>query len=208
MRAFAASLAEMWSSSRMRARPSPEEAAVERLLARQRLERGAPASQRTLELVLTAAAGPATERELAGEAAAVTAFLTVRARQGRARWHAPRRIPVLTAAVLLVAILALAGTAEAGALPAPLQRLAHRTIDAPAPTQLPAPAPTAHVTPGPGATGTTSAPASSQTGQPSTTPTPTTSSSTKSHGNGQGNGNGHGKAKGKDKNKDNGQGNS
>lgn len=206
MRAFAASLAEMWSSSRMRTRPSPEEAAVERLLARERLDPEAPASQRTLELVLTAAAGPATGRELAGEAAAVTAFLAVRPRPERARWHTPRRIPVLTAAVMLVTILALAGTAEAGALPAPLQRLAHRTIDAPAPTQPPALVPTAYVTPGPGVTGSTTAPASSHTGEPSATPTPTTSGN--GNGQGNGNGNGHGKAEGKDKGKDQGQGNS
>jgi hypothetical protein len=75
MRVFAASLAEMWSSARRRTRLSPDEATAELMLARRHLGQHAPASQRTLELVLAAAAGPATERELAGEAAAVTAFL-------------------------------------------------------------------------------------------------------------------------------------
>ena len=193
MRTFAASLAEMWSSARRRARLSPWEAADEQLLAGRILDRQAPVSDRTLELVLAAAAGPATERELAGEAAAVTAFLAASPDPEWARRRGQRRVPVLAAAFALVALVALCGTAEAGALPAPLQRLAHQAINAPAPSPvMRVPQPTADVRPGPGATGSQPATAGSgsspesRTGQPSASPKPAHTS------NGQGNGNGSG----------------
>jgi len=199
MRVFAASLAEMWSSARRRARLSPAEAADERLLARQGLNRQAPASERTLELVLTAAAGPATHRELAGESAAVTAFLAALAEPEQARRRGPRRVPVLAAAAGLMALVALCGTAEAGALPAPLQLLAHRTIGAPAPAPSPAmrdQPPSGQVTPGPGGTGSQPAPAthslSQQSPTPSASPNPTHTDNGKGNGNGNGQGNGNG----------------
>jgi hypothetical protein len=191
MRLLAASLAEMWSSVRRRTRLSPDEATAELLLAGRRLGHHAPASQRTLELVLAAAAGPATERELAGEAAAVTAFLAALPEPERARRHGPRRVPVLAVAFVLVAIVALCGTAEAGALPAPLQQLAHQAINAPAPSPaMRVPRPSADVTPGPGATGSHTAPGSSgpsqgsRTGKPSASPKPTHTSDSQSNGNG------------------------
>jgi hypothetical protein len=184
MRVFTASLAEMWSSARRRARLSPDEAADERLLAGQGLDRQAPASQRTLELVLTAAAGPATHRELAGESAAVTAFLAALPERERP----PRRVPVLAVAFTLAALLALCGTAEAGALPAPLQQLAHQAINAPAPSPaMRVPQPSADVTPGSGDTGSQSTPIGSgasqdsSSGKPSVGPKPTHTS----NGNGQ-----------------------
>lgn len=190
MRVFSASLAEMWFSARRRSRLSPEEATAELMLAGRRLGQHAPASQRTLELVLAAAAGPATERELAGEAAAVTAFLAALPEPEPARRRGPRRIPALAVAFMFVALVALCGTAEAGALPAPLQRLAHQAINAPAPPPaMLVPRPSADVTPGPGATGThpaSAGPGSSQesrSGKPSTTPKPTHTSA--SQGNGQ-----------------------
>jgi len=192
MRVFTASLAEMWFSARRRTRLSPDEATAELMLAGRRLGQQAPASQRTLELVLAAAAGPATERELAGETAAVTAFLAALPEPERARRRGPRRVPALAVAFVLVALVALCGTAEAGALPAPLQQLAHQAINAPAP--LPAmrvPRPSADVTPGPGATGSRSAPGSSgpsqesRTGKPSASPKPTHTSDSQSNGNGQ-----------------------
>ena len=190
MRVFAASLAEMWSPARKRNRLSPDEATAELLLARRHLGRHEPASERTLELVLAAAAGPATERELAGETAAVTAFLAALPEPEPARWPGPRRLPVLAVALVLVALVAVCGTAEAGALPAPLQRLAHQAINAPAPSPaMRVPRPSADVTPGPGATGSQSAPGSSgpsqesRTGEPSANPKPTHTSD--SHGNGQ-----------------------
>jgi hypothetical protein len=192
MRVFAASLAEMWSSARRRNRLSPYEATAELLLAGRRLGHHAPASQRTLELVLAAAAGPATERELAGEAAAVTAFLAALPEPERARRRGPRRVPVLAVGFVLVALVALCGTAEAGALPAPLQRLAHQAINAPAPSPaMRVPRPSADVIPGPGATGSQPAPASSgpsqesRTGKPGASPKPTHTSDSQSNGNGQ-----------------------
>jgi len=192
MRLFAASLAEMWSFARRRTRLSPDEATAELLLASRRVGRHAPASDRTLELVLAAAAGPARERELAGEAAAVTAFLAALPEPELAR-RRPRRVPALAVAFALVAVVALCGTAEAGALPAPLQRLAHQAINAPAPSPaMRVPQPTADVRPGPGATGSQPATAGSgsspesRTGQPSASPKPAHTS------NGQGNGNGNG----------------
>jgi hypothetical protein len=195
MRVFTASLAEMWFSARRRSRLSPDEATAELMLARRRLGQHAPASQRTLELVLAAAAGPATGRELAGEAAAVTAFLAALPEPEPARRRGPRRIPVLAVAFMFVALVALCGTAEAGALPAPLQRLAHQAINAPAPPPtMRVPRPGADVTPGPGASGTHPAPAGSgpsqesRTGKPSTTPKPTHTSASQGDGNGNGQG--------------------
>jgi hypothetical protein len=191
MRVFAASLIEMWSSARRQTRLSPDEETAERLLAGQGLHLDAPASERILELVLTAAAGPATERELARE-------------PERARRRSPRRVPVLAAAIALVAVVALCGTAEAGALPAPLQQLAHRAINAPAPAPPPAVRnllPSGHVTPGPGGTG--SHPASNglnqQSRTPSASPNPTHTDNGQGSDNGQGQAsdNGNGKAKGK-----------
>jgi len=190
MRVLTASLAEMWFSARRRSSLSPDEATAELMLARRRLGQHAPASQRTLELVLAAAAGPATDRELAGEATAVTAFLAALPEPEPARRRGPRRIPALAAAFMLVALVALCGTAEAGALPAPLQRLAHQAINAPAPPPaVQVPRPSADVTPGPGATGSHSASAGSgssqesRTGKPSASPKPTHTGA--SQGNGQ-----------------------
>jgi hypothetical protein len=169
------------------------------MLARRRLGQQAPASQRTLELVLAAAAGPATERELAGETAAVAAFLAALPEPEPARRRGPRRISVLAVALMFVALVALCGTAEAGALPAPLQRLAHQAINAPAPPPaMRAPRPSADVTPGRGASGTDPASAGSgpsqesRTGKPGTTPKPAHTSASQGDGNGNGNGNGNG----------------
>jgi hypothetical protein len=201
MRVFTASLAEMWFSARRRTRLSPDEATAELMLAGRRLGQHAPASQRTLELVLAAAAAPATDRELAGETAAVTAFLAALPEPEPARRRGPRRIPVLAVAFMFVALVALCGTAEAGALPAPLQRLAHQAIHAPAPpAAIRVPRPGTDVTPGPGASGSHLASAGSgpsqesRTGEPSASPKPThtsdgTDSAQPSHtDNGKGNG--------------------
>lgn len=189
MRVFADSLAEMWSFARRRSRLSPDEATAELLLAKWRVGQHAAASERTLELVLAAAAGPATERELAGEAAAVTAFLAALPEPEQPR-RGPRRVPVLAVAFTLVALLALCGTAEAGALPAPLQQLAHQAINAPAPSPaIRVPQPSADVTPGPGATGSQSAPAGSGASQDSSTGNLSVSPKPTQTNNGQGNGN-------------------
>lgn len=192
MRLFADSLAEMWSFARRRTQLSPDEATAELLLAKRHVGRHAPAGDRTLELVLAAAGGPATERELAGEAAAVTAFLAALPEPALARRRGPRRAPALAVAFALVALIALCGTAEAGALPAPLQRLAHQAINAPAPSPaMRVPQPSADVRPGSGGPGSQSAPAGSgpsqesRTGKPSASPKPTHTSNSQSNGNGQ-----------------------
>jgi hypothetical protein len=183
MKVFTASLAEMWFSARRRTRLSPDEATAELMLAGRSLGQHAPASQRTLELVLAAAAGPATERELAGETAAVTAFLAALPEPEPARRRGPRRIPVLAVAFMFVALLALCGTAEAGALPAPLQRLAHQAINAPAPPPgMRVPRPGADVTPGPAATGSHPGSAGSGPSQESRTGKPTHTSTSQGNG--------------------------
>jgi len=144
MRAFSGSLAEMFFRRHPAGRSSPEEAMAERLLAGRGAGPGAPSGHQAVERVLAAAARPATRRELSGEAAAVTAFLRAaraneaRARHGRhGRRPAARRpaykLPAVTAALMMVMFLAIGGTAAAGALPGPLQRLAHTTFGAPAP---------------------------------------------------------------------------
>ena len=191
MRVFAASLAEMWSSVRRRSRLSPEEATAELMLARRRLGPEAPADQRALELVLAAAAGPATERELAGQGAAINAFLAALPEPERARpRRSPRRVPVLAVGVMLVALVAICGTAEAGALPAPLQQLAHQAINAPAPSPAThVPQPGTDVTPGPGGTGNNPGPGNSDHSQPSSTGKPSDSSKP-TNSNSQGDGNG------------------
>ena len=210
MRAFVGSMAEMlfFSRSRQAARLSPDEATAERLLAGRGAGPGATAGQQTLELVLRAAAGPATERELAEEAAAVAAFIAVRASGTRTRTRKKagrpftRRVPALAAGFTMAVVIALCGTAEAGALPAPLQRLAH-TFGAPAPVLPPAVRPLpGHATPGLTATAShpTPTPGKSATGSASSqspgTASPSATSSTGNAGNGQGNGNGQGAGNG------------
>src|SRR5215472_14658745 len=144
MRAFSGSLAEMFFHRRPASRPSPEEATAERLLAGRGAGPGAPPGQQALERVLAAAAGPATQRELSGEVAAVAAFLLAARPNGsraRHRRHTSRpmarrpayKLPAVTAALVMMMVLAIGGTAAAGALPGPLQRLAHTTFGAPAP---------------------------------------------------------------------------
>ncbi len=226
MRAFVGSMAEMLCfprQSRHGARLSPDEATAERLLAGRSAGPGATAGQQNLELVLRAAAGPATDRELAEEAAAVAAFIAVRASSTRTRTRKKagrpfaRRVPALAAGFTMAVVIALCGTAEAGALPAPLQRLAH-TFGAPAPVRPPAGHPLpGHATPDLTATASHPAPApgksaagSASTQSPGTatpsTATPGTASPsvTSTAGNGQGNGNGQGQGKGQGNGKGNG----
>ena len=144
MRAFSGSLAEMFFHRHPASRPSPEDAMAERLLAGRGAGPGAPPGQQALERVLAAAAGPATQRELSGEVAAVAAFLLAARPDGsraRHRRHTSRpmarrpgyKLPAVTAALVMMMVLAIGGTAAAGALPGPLQRLAHTTFGAPAP---------------------------------------------------------------------------
>ena len=105
----------------------------------------ARAASPALAALLASAASPASPQELAGEAAAVAAFVKVRAGVSSARTRTrARRIPMLTtllASKLAVAAaaggIAVAGTAAAaytGSLPDGLQDLAHHSIAAPGPS--------------------------------------------------------------------------
>jgi len=234
MRAFSGSLAEMFFRRHPAGRSSPEEAMAERLLAGRGAGPGAPSGHQAVERVLAAAARPATQRELSGEAAAVTAFLQAaranasQARHGRhGRRPAARRpaykLPALTAALMMMMFLAIGGTAAAGALPGPLQRLAHSTFGAPAPadsgrppavgnpqdgqgTVRPATMASRPATPGAESTAPTAGDGNAQ-GQQERTSAQTATASTKTsggqgdgnsqgNGNSQGGGTGHGKKPG------------
>lgn len=143
MSTFSGSPAEMPIVPRRAERPFPDEATAERLLSGHGVDPDAPPDQRALALVLEAAARPATDWELAGECAAVAAFLATagkprllsRPRIGTRPLY--RRIPVLAAGGVVALVVAFGGTAAAGALPAPLQNVAHQVFGAPAPTPGP-----------------------------------------------------------------------
>ena len=88
----------------------------------------APAGHQALDRLLQTAASPPSQRELADQAAAVAAFVLTTTTRGSAR-----RRRSLAAGIAVAAVLAVGGTAAAGVLPAPVQELAHRAFDAPAP---------------------------------------------------------------------------
>jgi hypothetical protein len=220
MRAFSGSLAEMFFHRHPAGRLSPEEAMAERMLAGQSAGPGAPPGHQALEQVLAAAAGPATQRELSGEVAAVAAFLlATRPNGSRARHGRPTRrpmarrpaykLPAVTAALVMIMVLAIGGTAAAGALPGPLQRLAHTTFGAPAPVEpgqppvgnpqdgqgTSSPATTASrpaATPGGTESNSPASGAGNAQGQQEPKPASTATSSTTQTGDGQGDGNNQG----------------
>jgi hypothetical protein len=155
--------------------------------------------------LLDSAAGPGSDQELAGEVAAVAAFVLVSGGRaprsarfrgagatgsaggagstGSAGWSgwagsagsAGRRGPVIAAGIAAAVVVGLSGAAAADALPAPIQELAHVTFGAPAPLYS-VPLPRATV--------------------PSGSPVPVTSPGAKSQ---PAKGNAKGKAKGKAK---------
>jgi hypothetical protein len=98
--------------------------------------REAPAVQHAIAGLLGSAAGPASDRELADEAAAVAAFAQAvgerAARPARSRARAGRGSAIAVGIAAAVAV-AFSGAAAADALPGPVQRLAHTTFGAPAP---------------------------------------------------------------------------
>jgi hypothetical protein len=221
MRAFSGSLAEMFFRRRSAGRSSPEEAMAERLLAGRGAGPGAPPGHQALERVLAAAAGSATKRELSGEAAAVATFLLAARPIGSGARHRRRtrrpivrrpayKLPALTAALVMMMVLAIGGTAAAGALPGPLQRLAHATFGAPAPVGTGQPPAVGNPRDGHGTSSpaaTAARPAATAGGTGSTAPAsgagnaqgqqePTASSSTKTGGQGDGNGQGNGNGQG------------
>jgi hypothetical protein len=113
-------------------------AGIEWLLAGRGVHPEAPAVQHALARLLDNAAGPPTDQELAGEMAAVAAFMLVTghcgARHARSLTRVlPRRIRAMAAAAGAGIVVAFSGAAAANALPAPIQELAHRTFGAPAP---------------------------------------------------------------------------
>jgi hypothetical protein len=145
MSASGGSPREMPDLPRFGTRQLPDATSAEGLLAGRGAAPGAPAGQQDLARLLEIAAGPATSQELAGEAAAVTAFARVTSLAGSRRVGArPRTVPASRtparcalarrALALVACISALGGTAAAArALPAPVQELAHVMFGAPAP---------------------------------------------------------------------------
>jgi hypothetical protein len=115
---------------------------TERLLDGHGPHRAAPAVQHATAGLLGSAAGPASDRELANEAAAVAAFAQAvgerAARPTRSRARARRGSAIAVGIAAAIAVAFSGAAAAADALPGPVQRLAHTTFGAPAP-RLPAP---------------------------------------------------------------------
>jgi hypothetical protein len=119
--------------------------ALDRLLAGDfATERAIPEVQALADLLSTAA-GPASDRELAGQAAAVAAFARERDLSGHRHPAAAARRRSMLATFLGTKLAAaaaagaigfggLAAAAYAGALPEPIQDFAHQTVGAPAAT--------------------------------------------------------------------------
>ena len=128
------------SAARSAGRRPLTAADTERLLAGHEARPEAAAAHHLLAGLLDSAAGPASDQELAGEVAAVAAFVLVSdGRAPRSAWFrgagaAGRRGPVIAAGIAAAFVVGLSGAAAAAdALPAPIQELAHKTFGAPAP---------------------------------------------------------------------------
>jgi hypothetical protein len=113
---------------------------LDALLDGQPLPPDAPEQAHVVAEMFASLVGSAGPRELTGEAAARTAYALAAAARPAAHWPARRRpswLPVRVrarlAAVLAAAVLGLGGAAAAyaGALPGPIQDLAHHVIGAP-----------------------------------------------------------------------------
>ena len=182
---------------------------------------GAASGLRPVADVLAALTAEATATELAGEGRALAEFRrraggpvpSRRARRGTAGLTS--RLGVKVAASVAAVAVGLGGGAAAafaGVLPAPIQRLAHDTIGAPAPTpRVPAPAPrhdgkpAAQGRPAHGKSAARGGPGAQQQGRPHATPAPTAPGNPhargkhgKPQGKGQGGqGNGRGQENGK-----------
>jgi hypothetical protein len=122
-----------------------DEPLLDMLLERRPLPPGAPPPMHDLARMLAAAAGPAEPGDLAGEDAARAAFRRPRSPAGVSH-AAPRsarhrltarpargRLPLVAALAVAAAGLGSATAAYAGALPSPIQHIAHEFIGAPAP---------------------------------------------------------------------------
>lgn len=118
---------------------------TERLLTGHGARPEAATAHHLLAGLLDSATGPASDQELAGEVAAVAAFVLVSGGHApRSAWFrgagaagrpvaAGRRAPVIAAGIAAAIVVGLSGAAAADALPAPIQELAHTTFGAPAP---------------------------------------------------------------------------
>jgi hypothetical protein len=122
-----------------------DEPLLDMLLERRPIPPGAPPEMHDLARMLAAAAGPAEPGDLAGEDAARAAFSRPRFPAGVSH-AAPRsarhrltarpargRLPLVAALAVAAAGLGSATAAYAGALPSPIQHIAHEFIGAPAP---------------------------------------------------------------------------
>jgi hypothetical protein len=131
----------MRSSFRQERGVPPTAADTERLLDGHGPHPEAPAVQHAIAGLLGSAAGPASDRELANEAAAVAAFAQAvgerAARPVRPRARARRGSAIAVGIAAAIAV-AFSGVAAANVLPGPVQQLAHTTFGAPAP-EHPAP---------------------------------------------------------------------
>jgi hypothetical protein len=122
-----------------------DEPLLDMLLERSPIPPGAPPEMHDLARLLAAAAGPAESGDLAGEDAARAAFRRLRSPAGVSH-AAPRsarhrltarpargRLPLAAALAVVAAGLGSATAAYAGALPSPIQHIAHEYIGAPPP---------------------------------------------------------------------------
>jgi len=121
-----------------------DESVLDALLTGQSLPRDAPEPARTVAHMLASLADPAVPGALAGEADARRAFVraaslvSARPATRRRAWRRPRRFAASLTRKLAAALVAVtvglggaAAAAYAGALPAPIQDLAHDAIGAP-----------------------------------------------------------------------------
>lgn len=191
---------------------------AERLIARHWAHPEAPDEQHALAAVFDSATAPATDQELAGEVDAVAEFVLATCERAaravsevRSRRGVGGRKWAITAGIVAVSVMGFSGAAVADALPGPVQELAHKALDAPAP-----PHPVLRSTPtpvsgrparGPGAVGArsggakTKAAAGQGKGKAKTAPGQAKAKAkgkgaAKGNGGAKGNGNGQGKAGG------------
>ena len=126
-----------------------DEPLLDMLLERRPIPPGAPRELHDLARVLAVAAGPAEPGDLAGEAAARAAFTRLpspsgashaaprSARHRLTEWPARGRLPLAAALAVAATGLGSAAAAYAGALPSPIQHIAHEVIGAPPPQDAP-----------------------------------------------------------------------
>jgi hypothetical protein len=108
--------------------PPLDEATAERLLDRRELPARTPETYRPVAEVLAAASAPPTEAELQGAAAAAAAFVTAHAAAVRPARRTRSVAALAVTGFLLVASTGTAVAATEGALPQPVQAVAHEAL--------------------------------------------------------------------------------